>query len=128
MHRQIVEYIDKNELINECQSGFRAKHSCETALQWVISSWKKRIGERKMIGVIFLDLKRAFELVDRDIMIKKLEGFGIKGTVLNWFKSYLINRTQRVKFNGILSSPNRVDMGVPQESVLGPMLFFIVHK
>lgn len=124
-HRQIVEYLDKNELINESQSGFRAKHSCETALQWVISSWKKIIGERKIIGVIFLDLKRAFEVVDRKILFKKLKAFGIKGTVLKWFKSYLRKRTQRVKFNGSLSNPISVDLGVPQGSVLGPLLFLL---
>jgi len=123
--KQLVEYLDKNELFSESQSGFRAKHSCETALQWVISSWKKTIGERKMLGVIFLDLKRAFEVVDREILLKKLKAYGIKGTVLKWFMSYLINRTQRVKFNGVLSRPISVDLGVPQGSVLGPLLFLL---
>lgn len=53
----MVDYLEGNELLKECQSGFRAKHSCETALQWIITSWKKTIGDGKMIGVIFLDLK-----------------------------------------------------------------------
>lgn len=61
VQNQLVDYLESNELLQECQSGFRRKHSCETALQWVITSWKKTIGEGKMIGVVFLDLKRAFE-------------------------------------------------------------------
>ncbi|KMQ85478.1 rna-directed dna polymerase from mobile element jockey-like protein, partial [Lasius niger] len=114
VHSQLVEYLESNDILKECQSGFRTKHSCETVLQWVISSWKKIIGEGKMIGVIFLDLKRAFELVDREILINKLQWYGIKGTVLNWFASYLDNRTQKVKFNGILSEAIKLDLGVPQ--------------
>lgn len=125
VHKQLVAYLENNNLLEQCQSGFRAKHSCETTLQWVISSWKRVIGEGKMIGVIFLDLKRAFEVVDREILIRKLEGFGLKGTVLSWFKSYLENRTQRVKFNGKLSNAIRVELGVPQGSVLGPLLFLM---
>jgi len=82
VHKQLVTYLENNNLLEECQSGFRAKHSCETALQWVISSWNREIGEGKMIGVIFLDLRRAFEVVDREILVQKLEGFGLKGTVL----------------------------------------------
>ena len=125
VQKQLVNYLENSGLIQECQSGFRAKHSCETALQWVISSWKKIIGEGKLIGVVFLDLRRAFEVVNRDILINKLERFGLKGNVLKWFKSYLENRTQRVKFNGRLSNAIRVDLGVPQGSVLGPLLFLL---
>jgi hypothetical protein len=125
VHRQLVEYLEDKNLLEECQSGFRARHSCETALQWVVSSWKRSLGEGKMIGVVFLDLRRAFELVNRDILIKKMEWYGIKGVVLSWFKSYLENRTQKVKFNGILSDPIDVKLGVPQGSVLGPLLFLL---
>lgn len=76
------------------------KHSCETALQWVLSEWKRNIGEGKILGVVFLDLKRAFEVVDRKILIKKLQWYGISEVVLKWFKSYLENKSQKVKFNG----------------------------
>ncbi|KMQ91291.1 rna-directed dna polymerase from mobile element jockey-like protein [Lasius niger] len=114
VHKQLGEYLENNKLIEECQSGFRSKHSCETALQWVISSWKRTISEGKMIGVVFLDLRKAFEVVDRSILLKKLEGYGLKETVLKWFNSYLDNRTQRVKFNGKISDPIDVELGVPQ--------------
>jgi hypothetical protein len=125
VQKQLVQYLENNNLLSECQSGFRAKHSCETALQWVVSDWKKTIGDGKIIGVVFLDLRRAFEVVDREILIRKLQWYGIKGAVLNWFKSYLRNRSQRVKFNGVLSTPINVDLGVPQGSVLGPLLFLL---
>ncbi|RLU18430.1 hypothetical protein DMN91_008787 [Ooceraea biroi] len=82
VHEQVVEFLENNEMISECQSGFRKKHSCETALQWVVSEWKRAIGDGMMIGVVFLDLRRAFEIVDREILIKKLQWFGIKGAVL----------------------------------------------
>jgi len=59
--------------LEEFQSGFRVRHSCETAIQWVISSWKKNIGQGMMIGIVFLDLRRTFELIDRNILLKKLE-------------------------------------------------------
>jgi len=80
-----------------------------------------------MIRVVFLDLRRAFELVDRNILLKKLEWYGIKGVVLSWFKSYLENRTQRVKFNGMLSDPIAVRLRVPQGSVLGPLFLLYIN-
>jgi len=78
-----------------------------------------------MIGVIFLDLKRAFEVVDRKILIRKLQKYGLKAAILKWFKSYLENRSERVKFNSILTKPININIGVPQESVLGPLLFLL---
>jgi len=72
-----------------------------------------------------LDLKRASEVVDRKILIKKLKRYGLKIAVLEWFKSYLENRSQRIKFNGILFKPININIGVPQGSVLGPLLFLL---
>jgi len=77
VHKQLVEYLKNNKLIIVCQSGFRSGHLCETALQWVLTDWKNAIGERLMIGVVFLDLKRAFEVVDRSVLINKLQRYGL---------------------------------------------------
>jgi len=125
VHRQLVDYLESNKLLNECQSGFREKHSCETALQWTVSEWKKKIGRGKIVGVVFLDLRRAFELVNRKVLLRKLKQLGMMGKVSSWFESYLESRTQRVKFGGVLSGPVTVKLGVPQGSVLGPLLFLI---
>jgi len=123
------KYLENNDLLKECQSEFKAKHSCETAVQWIISSWKKYIGEKKIIGVVFVDLRRAFEVVERYIIIRKLIQYGISGTTLRWFKSYLENRTQKVKFNSTLSNAISVKLSVPQGSVLGPLLLtFALYK
>src|SRR5436309_2883777 len=72
-----------------------------------------------------LRLKRAFEVVDRSLLLEKLKRYGLEGVVYKWFESYLNNRTQRVKFNGKLSDAIDVELGVPQGSVLGPLLFLL---
>jgi len=72
VHKQLIRYLESNELIAICQSRFRSGHSCETALQWILTDWKNVIGNRQMIGVVFMDLKRAFEIVDRSVLLKKL--------------------------------------------------------
>ena len=79
----------------------------------------------KVTGSIFLDLKKAFDTVNHDLLIQKLNSYGIKGIALNWFKSYLTGRSQAVNINSTLSNFKNIDIGVPQGSILGPLLFII---
>lgn len=123
--KQLNEFIETNKIIRNEQSGFREKQSCETAIQAVLDEWKINIDTGKKVGIIFLDLKRAFETVDRSMLIEKMYKYGIKGDVQKWFISYLVNRKQKVKYNNIISEEISVDLGVPQGSVLGPILFIM---
>lgn len=122
---QLELYLESNDIITEHQSGFRKQHSCETAIQTIIDDWKLIISEGEMVGVIFMDLKRAFETVNRGKLVEKLYQYGIRGTVLEWFQSYLDNRMQQVRVGDIVSGLMATKYGVPQGSVLGPLLFII---
>ena len=83
------------------------------------------MAEGKVTGAIFLDLKKAFDTVNHGLLLNKLKKFGIRGTELNWFKSYLSNRMQSVKVGSSLSNLKSIDIGIPQGSILGPLLFII---
>lgn len=122
---QLAEHLQLNKILIEQQSGFREKHSCESALQLVLAQWKESIDEGKSVVAVFLDLKRAFETLDRDILIKKLEYYGVKDGANKWFKSYLRDRYQCTKVGSVISKKKSVNYGVPQGSVLGPLLFLI---
>lgn len=125
VYLQLMKFIDKNKILIPEQSGFRENHSCETALQNVINEWKQNCDKKEKIGVVFLDFKRAFETIDRVKLILKLSKYGIKNNVLKWFASYLTDRTQQVKFNSTVSSKMKTEFGVPQGSILGPILFLL---
>lgn len=88
---QLLNYLNVNKLLAAEQSGYRKNHSCETALNLVISKWKKQLESRKKIFAVFLDLKRAFETISREKLIAVLKQYGITGNVINWFSSYLVN-------------------------------------
>lgn len=121
---QIDRYCEHNIII-ECQSGFRNSYSCETALQSVISEWKRAISADKKIGVVFLDYHRAFETIDKKVLIAKLEFYGFKRIVISWIQDYVNNRIQKVKYKNVVSEVQRVNSGVPQGSVLEPLLFIL---
>ncbi|XP_025263168.1 uncharacterized protein LOC112637508 [Camponotus floridanus] len=113
---QLEMYLETNNIITEHQSGFRKYYSCETAIQTVIDEWKLIVSDRKMVGVIFMDLKRAFETIDRERLLEKMYYYGIRGMALEWFKSYLNNRKQQVRINQAWSEILTTEYGVPQGS------------
>lgn len=122
---QLEKFIEENHILNQEQSGFRKKYSCETALQHSFIEWRVDLNKGLYIGVLFIDFPRAFETIDRFKLLQKLQSLGIQGTVFEWFKSYLIDRKQKVKFKNIFSKSQEIKYGVPQGSKLGPLLFII---
>ena len=115
----------ENNLICKFQFGFREGHSCESALQYVINEWKEAFDLGKVTGIVFLDLKRAFETVDRDRLLKKLKEYGLDGAVHKWLCSYLSGRMQKVKYDEYVSTASSINVGIPQGSILGPLLFIL---
>ena len=123
---QLESYFDYNKLLTKNQSGFRRNHSCETAVQGLISKWIENNDNGMSTVAIFLDLKRAFETIDRRRLLEKLQYlYGVEGNVLMWIEDYLTGRTQRTKFGNSVSEVLKSDIGVPQGSVLGPFLFLV---
>lgn len=125
VYRRLIDHIDKNNILMERQSGFRAKHSCETALNLIIDEWKLAMAKNKAVVAVFLDFKRAFETIDREILLSKLYYMGIRGTSHDWFKSYLERRTQRVKIDENTSDAKVINSGIPQGSALSAILFIL---
>jgi Reverse transcriptase (RNA-dependent DNA polymerase) len=123
--QQLLEFIDQNNILYEGQSGFRKRHSCETALNLIVAGWKEKLDDGWSILAVYLDLKRAFETIDRKILLKKLYKYGIRGIELKWFESYLEGRCQRVLYNKNYSDEQEITLGVPQGSTLGPLLFIL---
>ena len=123
--KQVYDYFNKNKLLYKSQYGFRKGHSTELAGLEFNDKIVNHLDKGELPLAIFLDLSKAFDTIDHDILIRKLHFYGIAGNSLNWFKSYLTDRKQYVQFKDSLSSYSMLKTGVPQGSILGPLLFII---
>ena len=122
VYDQLANYLERNKY----QSGFRKFHSTVTAMLRNSDDWLLNIDKGKDLnGVIFFDLKKAFDTIDHDILLVKLSRYGVLENELKWFTSYLSERKQFCYVNGIHSLFTSIKYGVPQGSCLGPLLFLI---
>ena len=120
-----VNYINNQEILNDKQYGFRPKHSTYMAIAQLVDKIANAVEKNETTIGIFLDLSKAFDTIDHSILLHKLEHYGFRGIVLEWFKNYLSNRIQYVAFNNCTSDLGNITCGVPQGSILGPLLFIL---
>ena len=125
MHRRLYKYLCSNNLIYDKQFGFRKNHSTIDAVINSINMIRMENGNDNYVIGIFYDLSKAFDTVNHKILLKKLHNYGIRGITLKWFESYLTSRFQYTVVNSSASAVLPISIGVPQGSILGPLLLTI---
>ena len=123
VHSHFYAYLNSHNLLSPVQSGFRKFHSCETSLISLMDGWTNSIEKGLLNGLLFLDLKKSFDLVCHEILIQKLKLYRCNDRTLKWFQSYLTNRTQMTIYKGTRSNSMCISSGVLQGSILGLLLF-----
>ena len=125
IHARLTKFINKNNIIYNLQYGFRSKHSTQHAILDIVNNIHNSMDNGKYTCGIFIDLKKAFDTVNHSILVAKLENYGIRGLINTWFKSYLTDHQQSIEIDNHISKEEKTLCGVPQGSVLGPLLFLL---
>ena len=125
VHKYLYNYFCDNNLLCDNQSGFRKNHSCSTCLTNIMEYCYDKINNGDIVGLVALDFRKAFDVMNHEILCAKLKMYGCNDVAVKFFKFYLDGRCQRVIISNITSDSSAIDHGVPQGSILGPLLFVI---
>ena len=125
LYRRLYRFLEVHNVLFSLQFGFQENHSIDHALVSLTEAIRNTLDNKRIGCGIFIDLQKAFDTVNHNILLPKLEHYGVRGCVLQWFRSYLSDRKQYVSVNGSDSNLLQIICGVPQGSVLGPLLFLL---
>ena len=125
VHSQLMDHLEKFNLIANCQYGYRRNRSTEIAATLLLDDIRKNVDKGDLVGAVFIDLTKAFDTIGHGLLLSKLPSYGISNTELTWLTDYLFARQQFVSYDNKTSCKQSVVCGVPQGSVLGPLLFLL---
>ena len=125
VYNRLINFLNKFNTLSNNQYGFRKNHSTAYALIQLYDKLSDATDQGKVTLGLFIDLSKALDTVNRDILLVKLEFYGVRGVALPWFKSYLSCKTPFAQYNGFNSFSKYIKYGVPQGSILGPLLFLL---
>ena len=125
VHEQTSLFLNQYNILYKFQSGFRSNHSTSSCLSYLNDKILKGFDSGLLTGMILIDLQKAFDTIDHDILLEKMVHLKFSSSTISWFKSYLSDRTFKVNINGAYSNPGDLTCGVPQGSILGPLLFLL---
>ena len=125
MYNRLIDFVNKHKILYSYQFGFRDGYSTNLAMLYLVDKISNAIDNDEYVLGLYLDFTKAFDTVNHEILIKKLEYYGVRGLALKWFVSYLSQRQQFVDFDGVESEKSHLKCGVPQGSILGPLLFLL---